>query len=96
MNSCAARRALVTDAAEVVELVGDMGELAPERRGPVVPRDLLDPAAARVLAALPARGTASPQDDRAGAPARRRTTRSRDCTNSAHWGSSNDTAMAGS
>lgn len=45
---------LVTDAAEVVELVGGMGELAPERRGPVLPRDLLDPAAARVLEALPA------------------------------------------
>ncbi|MEV5611686.1 DNA-processing protein DprA [Streptomyces sp. NPDC052225] len=48
---------LVTDAAEVVELVGEMGELAPERRGPVLSRDLLAPAAARVLAALPARGT---------------------------------------
>ncbi|MFD7294990.1 DNA-processing protein DprA [Streptomyces sp. NPDC059897] len=48
---------LVTDAAEVVELVGDMGELAPERRGPVLPRDLLPPEAARVLAALPARGS---------------------------------------
>ncbi|MBO1335946.1 DNA-processing protein DprA [Streptomyces sp. VRA16 Mangrove soil] len=47
---------LVTDAEEVVELVGEMGELAPERRGPVLPRDLLPPAAARVLAALPARG----------------------------------------
>ncbi|MFC9586350.1 DNA-processing protein DprA [Streptomyces yangpuensis] len=46
--------ALVTDAAEVVELVGSMGELAPERRGPVVARDLLDPDAARVLEALPA------------------------------------------
>ncbi|MFI6036207.1 DNA-processing protein DprA [Streptomyces sp. NPDC051315] len=44
---------LVTDAAEVVELVGDMGELAPERRGPVLPRDLLQPGARRVLAALP-------------------------------------------
>ena len=33
---------LVTDAAEVIELVGDMGELAPDRRGPVLPRDLLD------------------------------------------------------
>lgn len=53
---------LVTDAAEVVELVGDMGELAPERRGPVVPRDLLAPAAARVLAALPAHGTAGAPD----------------------------------
>ncbi|MGX1367123.1 DNA processing protein [Streptomyces canus] len=46
---------LVTDAAEVVELVGDMGELAPDRRGPVLPRDLLDPGARRVLSALPAR-----------------------------------------
>ncbi|MGW7255895.1 DNA-processing protein DprA [Streptomyces sp. NPDC054834] len=46
--------ALVTDAAEVVELVGDIGELAPARRGPVLPRDLLEPGARRVLAALPA------------------------------------------
>ncbi|MEW2164279.1 DNA-processing protein DprA [Streptomyces sp. NPDC007084] len=46
---------LVTDAAEVAELAGDMGELAPERRGPVLPRDLLAPGAKRVLAALPAR-----------------------------------------
>ncbi|MEI5101317.1 DNA-processing protein DprA [Streptomyces sp. PmtG] len=53
---------LVTDAAEVVELVGDMGELAPRRRGPVVPRDLLAPGAARVLAALPARGGAPVHD----------------------------------
>ncbi len=45
---------LVTDAAEVVELVGSMGELAPERRGPVLARDLLDPETARVLEALPA------------------------------------------
>ncbi|MFI9175251.1 DNA-processing protein DprA [Streptomyces lincolnensis] len=44
---------LVTDAADVVELVGDMGELAPDRRGPVLPRDLLDASARRVLAALP-------------------------------------------
>ncbi|MER5439976.1 DNA-processing protein DprA [Streptomyces sp. NPDC002790] len=50
---------LVTDAAEVVELVGEMGELAPERRGPVLPRDLLPPGAARVLAALPAHGVCS-------------------------------------
>lgn len=64
---------LVTDAAEVVELVGDMGELAPDRRGPVLPRDLLDAAARRVLAALPghraataeeiARGAQTTQDD---------------------------------
>ncbi|WP_411757345.1 DNA-processing protein DprA [Streptomyces venezuelae] len=45
---------VVTDAAEVVELVGAMGELAPERRGPVLARDLLDPDTARVLEALPA------------------------------------------
>ncbi|GGW75263.1 hypothetical protein GCM10010503_61100 [Streptomyces lucensis JCM 4490] len=44
---------LVTDAAEVVELVGGMGELAPLRRGPVLPRDLLEPGARAVLAALP-------------------------------------------
>ncbi|MCX5194086.1 DNA-processing protein DprA [Streptomyces sp. NBC_00249] len=44
---------LVTDAAEVIELVGAMGELAPERRGPVLPRDLLDRDTARVLEALP-------------------------------------------
>ncbi|MFD3653098.1 DNA-processing protein DprA [Streptomyces sp. NPDC058620] len=47
---------LVTDAAEVVELVGDIGDLAPERRGPVLPRDLLDAVTARVLEALPYRG----------------------------------------
>ncbi|MFJ3666675.1 DNA-processing protein DprA [Streptomyces sp. NPDC090106] len=51
--------ALVTDAAEVVELVGDMGELAPERRGPVLPLDLLAPGARTVLAALPSRGAAT-------------------------------------
>ncbi|MBT2509646.1 DNA-processing protein DprA [Streptomyces sp. ISL-98] len=47
---------LVTDAAEVAELVGDIGDLAPARRGPVLPKDLLDPVAAQVLEALPARG----------------------------------------
>jgi DNA processing protein len=50
---------LVSDAADVVELVGDMGELAPDRRGPVLPRDLLEPAARWVLAALPARRATS-------------------------------------
>ncbi len=45
---------LVTDAAEVVELVGSIGELAPERRGPVLARDLLDRETGRVLDALPA------------------------------------------
>lgn len=50
---------LVTDAAEVVEVVGEMGELAPERRGPVLPRDLLEPGARRVLDALPSRRAAT-------------------------------------
>ncbi|MBC9711668.1 DNA-protecting protein DprA [Streptomyces sp. TRM66268-LWL] len=58
---------LVTDAADVVELVGEMGDLAPERRGPVVPRDLLAPTAARVLEALPARGVATAKDIARGA-----------------------------
>ncbi|MFC7308765.1 DNA-processing protein DprA [Streptomyces monticola] len=60
---------LVTDAAEVIELVGEMGQLAPERRGPVVPRDLLAPRTARVLAALPARTTARVDDIARGAAA---------------------------
>ncbi|MDT3399880.1 DNA-processing protein DprA [Streptomyces sp. B1866] len=47
---------LVTDAAEVAELVGGIGDLAPERRGPLVDRDLLDPVTARVLEALSAQG----------------------------------------
>ncbi|WP_432117870.1 DNA-processing protein DprA [Streptomyces sp. bgisy032] len=53
---------LVTDAADVVELVGDIGQLAPDRRGPVLPRDLLEPAARQVLAALPARRAARPDE----------------------------------
>ncbi|MFE7774778.1 DNA-processing protein DprA [Streptomyces sp. NPDC057445] len=53
---------LVTDADEVVELVGDIGELAPERRGPVLPRDLLGPAEAHVLEALPAKGALDGRD----------------------------------
>jgi DNA processing protein len=48
---------LVTDADEITELAGGMGELAPAHSGPVLPRDLLHPAAARVLEALPGRGT---------------------------------------
>ncbi|WP_033313140.1 DNA-processing protein DprA [Streptomyces iakyrus] len=54
--------ALVTDVADVVEMVGDIGELAPDRRGPVLPRDLLEPATRQVLAALPGRGTARPDE----------------------------------
>ncbi|MEU8529528.1 DNA-processing protein DprA [Streptomyces sp. NPDC048629] len=53
---------LVTDAAEVIELVGAIGELAPARHGPVLPRDLLDPDCTRVLDALPAHGTTTAQD----------------------------------
>ncbi|WP_446037300.1 DNA-processing protein DprA [Streptomyces sp. SID1143] len=49
---------VVTDADEVIELVGHMGELAPARRGPAVPRDALSPALTRVLEAVPGRGTA--------------------------------------
>ncbi|MCT2594217.1 DNA-processing protein DprA [Streptomyces sp. N2-109] len=45
---------LVTEPAEVVELVGAVGELAPERRGPVLPRDVLPPDTVRVLEAMPA------------------------------------------
>lgn len=50
--------AVVTDADEVIELVGSIGDLAPERQGQTRIRDLLDPVAAVVLEALPARGTA--------------------------------------
>ncbi|KAB1142011.1 DNA-protecting protein DprA [Streptomyces luteolifulvus] len=58
---------LVTDAAEVVELVGDMGELAPDRLGPVLPRDLLDAPTRHVLAALPARRAATAEEIARGA-----------------------------
>ncbi|MFE0702837.1 DNA-processing protein DprA [Streptomyces sp. NPDC058872] len=47
---------LVTDVEEIVELIGDIGELAPVRRGPVLPRDLLAASTARVLEAIPAGG----------------------------------------
>ncbi|MFD7663353.1 DNA-processing protein DprA [Streptomyces sp. NPDC059788] len=49
---------VVTNAAEVIELVGSIGDLAPAQRGPVLSRDLLDPVATRVLEAVPARGGA--------------------------------------
>ncbi len=58
---------LVTDAAEVVELVGEIGDLAPARRGPLLPRDLLDPVAALVLESLPARGALGARDVARGA-----------------------------
>ncbi|MGW7573306.1 DNA-processing protein DprA [Streptomyces sp. NPDC054765] len=50
--------AVVTDADEVIELVGSIGDLAPEKHGRTRIRDLLDPVASRVLEALPARGSA--------------------------------------
>jgi DNA processing protein len=52
---------LVTDAAEVIEVVGRIGaDLAPERRGDVDPRDALRPEPRTVLEAIPARGSATP------------------------------------
>jgi DNA processing protein len=47
----------VTDAAEILDRVGTIGDdLAPERRGPILDRDHLDPATRDVLEALPPRG----------------------------------------
>ncbi|MEU4387374.1 DNA-processing protein DprA [Promicromonospora sp. NPDC023805] len=48
----------VTDAAEAAELVGDVGESAPERRGETRPGDDLDAAGKAVLDALPVRKAA--------------------------------------
>ncbi|RCV47611.1 DNA-processing protein DprA [Marinitenerispora sediminis] len=45
----------VTDAADVIEHVGPIGEDLRPESGPVVPRDHLDPVEARVLAAVPER-----------------------------------------
>jgi DNA processing protein len=54
---------VVTDAAEVIEMVGEIGtDLAPVRRGPLLPRDLLHPATARVLEALPGQGDADAEE----------------------------------
>ncbi|MFF4247849.1 DNA-processing protein DprA [Streptomyces sp. NPDC001822] len=58
---------LVTDASEVAELVGDIGDLAPARRGPVLPRDRLDAVTARVLDALPRSGVVRVPDVARGA-----------------------------
>ncbi|MCD0484973.1 DNA-processing protein DprA [Streptacidiphilus sp. ASG 303] len=53
--------ALVTDAAEVAELVGGIGaDLADPRCGPVLPHDLLPPQARLVFDALPARVDGAP------------------------------------
>ncbi|MFJ4120942.1 DNA-processing protein DprA [[Kitasatospora] papulosa] len=54
--------ALVTDAAEIAELIGEMGELAPARSGRVLPRDVLDADSARVLDALPWAGVTGSRD----------------------------------
>ena len=52
---------LVTDAAEIGDLIGAIGDdLAPRRAGPVLPRDLLEPAVARVLEAVPAKAEGAP------------------------------------
>ncbi|WP_280702453.1 DNA-processing protein DprA [Kitasatospora sp. GP82] len=52
---------LVTDAAEIGELIGAIGEdLAPRRSGPVLPRDCLEPPVARVLEAVPANAEGAP------------------------------------
>jgi DNA processing protein len=49
----------VTDTADVLDRVGLIGDdMAPERRGPVLDRDRLGPAARDVLEALPSRGSA--------------------------------------
>lgn len=51
----------VTTPEEMIELAGVMGDdLAPEARGPVFPRDRLDPQSRRVLEAVPARAGAGP------------------------------------
>jgi DNA processing protein len=51
----------VTNAAEVIEEVGRIGDdLAPEPRGPVLPRDELEPTTRTVLEAVPAVGAAGP------------------------------------
>lgn len=61
---------LVTDAAEVVDLVGAVGEGAPEPGGPVLARDLLPPESARVLEAFPSRAavTVGPLAEASGTP----------------------------
>ena len=66
-NCCAARRSLVTDAAEVVELVGEIGRPRPGPARPGAAARPAGPGRARVLEALPGRGGA---DARARSPAR--------------------------
>ncbi|MEU7985569.1 DNA-processing protein DprA [Streptosporangium canum] len=55
------RAVCVTTPEEMIELVGAMGgDLAPEPRGPVLPRDRLSPEIRRVLEAVPARTGTGP------------------------------------
>ena len=57
----AAGAALVTDASDVVDIVGDLGaDGSPDRRGEMRPHDDLDPTTLRVLEALPLRRWAPP------------------------------------
>lgn len=57
----AAGAALVTDASDVVDIVGDLGaDGSPDRRGELRPHDDLDPTTLRVLEALPLRRWAPP------------------------------------
>lgn len=58
---------LVTSAAEVIELVGRMGDLAEPRRPVRAPQDLLAPRTGRVLDAVPAEGGARVREVAAGA-----------------------------
>ncbi|WP_254897969.1 DNA-processing protein DprA [Kitasatospora sp. NA04385] len=52
---------MVTSGAEVGELIGSIGaDLAPERAGPLLPRDALEPPVARVLEAVPASADGAP------------------------------------
>lgn len=54
---------VVTDAAEIIELVGEIGaDLAARRSGPVLPRDRLTPGAARVLEAVPGHGSVTAEE----------------------------------
>ncbi|MFI6319565.1 DNA-processing protein DprA [Nonomuraea sp. NPDC050556] len=51
----------VTSPEEMIELVGVIGaDLAPQTRGPAIPRDALNEPTRRVLDAVPSRGTAGP------------------------------------
>ena len=59
MRCCAAAPSIVTRAADVVELMGRVGELAPDELRPESALDGLGEAEQRVYDALPARGRRS-------------------------------------